>query len=55
MGLFFRRTTRVARRANLTLTSRGISLSTGVKGARISSRGLLTLARGSVRFRKKLF
>jgi hypothetical protein len=55
VGLFFRKTKRVGRHSNVTLTKRGASVSTGARGVRISSRGWLTIGRGPLRFRKKLF
>jgi uncharacterized protein DUF4236 len=55
MGLFFHKTKKVAPGVNLNLSKRGASFSVGPKGARMSSRGRLSLSKGGFRFTRKLF
>jgi Protein of unknown function (DUF4236) len=55
MGLFFRKTKRVAPGVNLNLSKKGVGFSVGPKGAKVSTRGRLSLSKGGFRFTRKLF
>jgi hypothetical protein len=55
MGLFFRKAKKVAPGLNLNVSQRGAGFSVGPKGAKVSSRGRLSLSEGGFRFTRKLF
>lgn len=55
MGLYFRKRKSLGRGFALNFSKRCMSLSGGVKGARVSSRGNLFAARKGIFFRKKLW
>lgn len=55
MGLFFRKTKKPSRSANLSLSNTGASVSAGPKGVKVSSRGRLSVSKGGFRFTMKLF
>jgi uncharacterized protein DUF4236 len=53
MGLFFRKTKKIAPGVNVNLSKRGASFSVGPKGAKVSTRGRLSLSKGGFRFTRK--
>jgi hypothetical protein len=50
MGLFFRKTKKIAPGVNLNVSKRGVGFSVGPKGAKVSTRGRLSLSKGGFRF-----
>jgi len=54
VGLFFRKRKSLGRGFTLNFSNRGVSLSGGLKGLRLSSRGNLSAGRKGIYFRKKL-
>ena len=55
MGLYFRKRKSLGRGLALNLSKRGVSLSGGIKGLRLSSRGNVSAGRKGIFFRKKLW
>ena len=55
VGLFFRKRKSIARGLALNFSKRGVSLSGGMKGLRLSSRGNVSAGRKGIFFRKKLW
>jgi Protein of unknown function (DUF4236) len=55
VGLFFRKTKKLSRNANLNISKRGPSISAGPKGLKVNSLGRLSVSKGGFRFTKKLF
>jgi hypothetical protein len=55
VGLYFRKRTSLGRGLALSLSKRGVSLSGGIKGLRVSSRGNVSASRKGIFFRKKLW
>jgi hypothetical protein len=55
VGLFFRKRKSLGRGFALNLSKRGVSVSGGIKGLRLSSRGNVSASRKGVFFRKKLW
>jgi hypothetical protein len=54
VGLFFRKRKRLGRGFSLNFSNRGLSLSGGIKGLRLSSRGNVSAGGKGIYFRKKL-
>jgi hypothetical protein len=54
VGLFFRKRKSLGRGFALNFSNRGVSLSGGLKGLRLSSRGNIFAGRRGIYFRKKL-
>jgi Protein of unknown function (DUF4236) len=55
MGLFCRKTKRVAAGVNMNLSKGGLGFSVGPKGVKVSTRGRLSVSKGGFRFTRKLF
>jgi hypothetical protein len=55
MGLFFRKTKKIAPGVNLNVSNRGLGLSVGPKGVKVSTRGRLSVSKRGFRFTRKLF
>jgi hypothetical protein len=55
VGFFFRKRKTLGRGFALNFSKKGVSLSGGVKGLRLSSRGNVSAGRKGIFFRKKLF
>jgi Protein of unknown function (DUF4236) len=55
VGFFFRKRKSLGRGFALNFSKRGVSVSGGVKGLRMSSRSNLSAGRRGIFFRKKLF
>ena len=54
VGFFFRKRKSLGRGFALNFSNRGVSLSGGIKGLRLSSRGNISAGRKGISFRKKL-
>jgi hypothetical protein len=54
VGLFYRKTKKIGG-VNLNLSKKGVSVSAGPKGLKVSSRGRLSASKGGFRFTKKIF
>jgi len=55
VGLFFRKRKSLGRGFALSFSKRGVGLSGGMKGLRLSSRGNVSAGRKGIFFRKKLW